>query len=81
MVYLHRKLLNDASFYPEGDAKAISDAIVDASRTELSSWCKSIGKRLKAEKLDQMEIEFFCIPLPSADGFRAAFLKAMGIKE
>ena len=28
-----------------------------------------------------MEIEMFCIPLPSAEGFRAAFLKAMGFKE
>jgi hypothetical protein len=28
-----------------------------------------------------MEIEVFCVPLPSAEGFRAAFLKAMGIKD
>lgn len=71
----------DAPFYPKDDAKAISDDIVTASRTELTDWSKRIGARLKAEKLDQMEIELFCIPLPSADGFRAAFLKAMGIKE
>lgn len=71
----------DAAFYPKGNAKAIADEIVEASRTELSGWSNSIGERLKLEKLDQMEIELLCIPLPSAEGFRAAFLKAMGIKE
>lgn len=71
----------DAPFYPKDDVKAVADEIVNASRAELAGWSKSIGVRLKAEKLDQMEIELLCIPLPSAEGFRAAFLKAMGIKE
>jgi Cap4 SAVED domain len=70
----------DAPFYPKDDVKTIADQIVEASRAELIGWSKRIGERLKSEKLDQMEIELFCIPLPSADGFRAAFLKAMGIK-
>lgn len=68
----------DASFYPEQNATAISEEIVEASRIELAGWSSRIGARLKLEKLDQMEIEFFCLPLPSAEGFRAAFLKAMG---
>lgn len=71
----------DAPFYPKDDAKAVAEEIVKASRAELTGWSKSIGARLKAEKLDQMEIELLCIPLPSAEGFRAAFFKAMGIKE
>ena len=71
----------DAPFYPKGDAKTVADEIVEASRAELSGWSKCIGERLKLEKLDQMEIELLCIPLPSAEGFRAAFLKAMGITE
>lgn len=71
----------DAPFYPKDDAKAVAEEIVKASRTELSGWSKSIESRLKAEKLDQMEIELLCIPLPSAEGFRTAFFKAMGIKE
>lgn len=71
----------DASFYPKDEAKAVADEIVGASRAQLSEWSNRIGDRLKVEKLDQMEIELFCIPLPSADGFRGAFLKAMGIKE
>lgn len=71
----------DAPFYPKEDAKAIAGEIINASRAQISSWSGSIGKRLKVEKLEQIEIEIFCVPLPSADGFRAAFLKAMGIKE
>ncbi|WBS02026.1 DUF1837 domain-containing protein [Pseudoduganella sp. SL102] len=70
----------DAPFYPQDSAKAISDEIVLASRAGLAGWSNSIGNRLKQEKLDQMEIQVFCIPLPSAEGFRAAFLRAMGIK-
>lgn len=71
----------DGSFYPKDNAKAVAEELVNASRVELAGWSKSIGKRLKLEKLDQMEIEIFCVPLPSAEGFRVAFLKAMGITE
>ncbi|WP_165107987.1 DUF1837 domain-containing protein [Caballeronia sp. SBC2] len=71
----------DAPFYPKKDGKAIAEEIVAASRLELSDWRDTIGERLTLEKLDQMEIDFFCVPLPSAEGFRAAFLKAMGISE
>jgi hypothetical protein len=70
----------DAPFYPKDGAKAVAEEIVTASRAELTVWRKSIGRRIKSEKLDQMEIELFCIPLPSAEGFRDAFLKAMGIR-
>jgi len=71
----------DAPFYPEANARAVAEEIVKASRSELTGWSNGIGERLKLENLDQMEIEMFCIPLPSAEGFRAAFLKAMGFKE
>jgi hypothetical protein len=71
----------DAPFYPKDDVKAVADEIVEASRKELIGWISKIDERLKLEKLAQMEIELLCIPLPSASGFRAAFLKAMGIRE
>lgn len=68
----------DAAFYPTGNAKAVADVIEKAARSELNSWKKSIGKNLKSKKLTELEIEFFCIPLPSAEGFRSAFQKAIG---
>ncbi|KVQ05914.1 hypothetical protein WJ99_28220 [Burkholderia ubonensis] len=71
----------DANFYPTDNVKAVAEEIITASRAELTGWSKNIGERLKFEKLDQMEIEMFCVPMPSAEGFRAAFLKAMGVTE
>lgn len=70
----------DADFYPGDDVKAVADDIIAATRTGLENWKKSLGDRLAAEKLNQIEIEFFCIPLPSAEAFRDAFLRAMGMK-
>lgn len=70
----------DAPFYPKANVKAVAEEIIEASRRELASWSASIGNRLKLEELDQMDIEVFCIPLPSADDFRGAFLKVMGRK-
>lgn len=69
----------DAPFYPGDNAKGIAEDIIEASRAALVGWADRIGERLIVEKLDQVEIELLCVPLPSADGFRAAFLKAMGI--
>lgn len=71
----------DAPFYPAEGVKAVAEEIVDASRQALAEWSGKVAERLSAEKLGDIEIEFLCIPLPSADGFRAAFLKAMGIKD
>ena len=69
----------DAAFYPGDDVKTVADEIATAARTELEIWRAKIGEHLTSEKLDQFEIELFCLPLPSAEGFRAAFLKAMGL--
>lgn len=70
----------DSNFYPSDDTKAALDDIIAATRTGLETWKATVGKRLTAEKLDQIEIEFFCVPLPSAEAFREAFLRAMGMK-
>ncbi|MEG3155155.1 HamA C-terminal domain-containing protein [Sphingomonas sp. RB1R13] len=69
----------DAPFYPADNVKAIADDIADGARKALTDWSDNIGKRLVAEKLSDIEIQLFCIPMPSAEGFRSAFLTAMGI--
>lgn len=71
----------DAPCYPGDDAKAVADELAEAVRAELETWRSRIGERLKSEKLNQFEIEFFCLPLPSTEDFRSAFLKAMGLAE
>jgi hypothetical protein len=68
----------DAAFYPGDQAQAVAEKMAEAARIELKKWCATIGNRLKTEKLEQVEVELFCLPLPSAEDFRAAFLKAMG---
>lgn len=70
-----------APFYPKHDALAIADEIAKAARESLVDWREKIGKSLTANKLESLEIEFFCIPLPSAQDFRDAFLEAMGLKK
>ncbi len=69
----------DAEFYPASDTAAVADQLAEAARQALKLWSKKIGTRLQTEKLEQVEIEFFCLPLPSADVFRKTFLKAMGV--
>jgi len=71
----------DADYYPADGVKGVAEEISKAAKVELENLKTRIGKRLTAEKLDQIEIEVLCIPLPSADGFRKAFLKAMGLTE
>jgi hypothetical protein len=69
----------DAHFYPSDDVRATADGIAESARAELIKWTTRIGERLGVEKLSNFSIEFLCLPLPSAEGFRTAFLKAMGL--
>lgn len=69
----------DASFYPKDGAKAVADDIISAAKKEIVNWSKNITNRISTEKLGSFDIQFFCVPVPSADGFRASFLKALGI--
>lgn len=69
----------DADFYPADDAKGVADAIAEAARKAMHQWLGNVGNRLAQEKLEQFHIEFFCMPIPSAEGFRTAFLEALGL--
>lgn len=69
----------DAPFYPGDDVKVAANSIATAAKAELQKWQANISTRISAEKLKDFEIEFLCLPLPSADAFREAFLKAMGL--
>lgn len=70
----------DAKVYPDNNVKAVAEEVIEASRNALKDWSIYIGERLKSEKLDQLDIEFLCIPMPSTEDFRKAFLTAMGKK-
>lgn len=68
----------DADFYPSSETKGVLEDMVSAARASLEDWKVAVGRRLTAEKLQHFEIHFLCIPLPSVEKFREAFLEAMG---
>jgi hypothetical protein len=70
----------DADFYPSESATAVADKIAEGARQELTNWAGNIANRVAIEKLEMFEIEFLCVPIPSADSFRKAFREALGIK-
>lgn len=69
----------DADFYPNDNSKAVADEIVTAAKEGIKNWAKNVKNRIGVEKLESFDIQFFCVPVPSADGFRTSFLKALGI--
>lgn len=66
-------------FYPGEGATAVADEIANAVKEALAEWVEKVGAGIIANKLESLEIEFFCVPLPSAKGFRDAFLEVMGL--
>jgi hypothetical protein len=71
----------DANFYPKESAAGLAKDIATAARGELENWVKQAGKHVSAQKLDAFEIHLLCVPMPSVDGFRKAFLKALGVTD
>jgi hypothetical protein len=69
----------DAAFYPGEHTKSDNNEIAKAAKAGLKAWSDSIEKGIRTEKLEQIEIQLLCLPLPSAQDFRDAFLKAMGL--
>ncbi|MCV9947517.1 DUF1837 domain-containing protein [Rhizobium sp. BT-175] len=68
----------DGDFYPTSDTRGVLEDMAAAAKIGLENWTTAVGRRLVAEKLEHLDIHFLCIPLPSVDKFREAFLEAMG---
>lgn len=71
----------EVPFYPGETATALADDIAKAAKAALVDWAEAVGKGITKYKLDSLDIEFLCIPLPSSQGFRDTFLKVMGLKK
>lgn len=69
----------DADFYPNGQAKATAEMIVSAAKSEMNNWIDNMENRISVEMLESFDIQLFCVPVPTAEGFRASFLKALGL--
>lgn len=51
-----------------------------AVEERVDAWAKSVGTRVLNRNICDFEIEFFCMPLPSADKLRTAFNNLLGHK-
>lgn len=67
-------------FYPAEGVATVADEIAGAAKLALNDWVDKVGKGITKNKLERLEIEFFCVPLPSAQDFRNVFLEVMGLK-
>lgn len=68
----------DVSFYPDVGAEGVAEQIIEDARAEFEKVVQKVDHRLTTEKLSNFEIQFFCVPLPSVEEFRAIFLKTLG---
>lgn len=68
----------DVPFYPDATNEGVAEQLIEQSRAEIKNIVKNVSGRLTAEQLSNFEIQFFCVPLPSVEKFRAMFLKALG---
>jgi len=63
--------------YPDpGDGKA---GLPDDVKVELDAWYEAIAQRVRSEGVESIEIEVFCLPIPSAQEFRDAFRTQLGL--
>lgn len=70
----------DSEHYPiEPNSKEI-EQLKDEIEKLFTSRKSHIGKRITEEKIHSFNIEIFCLPFPSVDGFRTAFREELGLK-
>ena len=60
---------------PEHDGAALPEEL----RSEIDDWFEAIGKRVVSEGIETIELEVFCLPMPSAEKFRKAFREQLGL--
>lgn len=70
----------DVTSYSPGTSPLTEADITAALSKSVDSWHGSTSHYIGKHKLTDITIELFCIPFPSVDDFRAAFLKELGIK-
>jgi len=62
-------------FDEEAYKKVTEDEIKSELQAQISKWKESLKNNISKEKLENYDIHVFLIPFPSAENFRACFLK------
>lgn len=70
----------DAASYSPGSSPLTEADITTALAKSVGSWHGSATHYIGKNNLTDITIELFCVPFPSVDAFREAFLKELGIK-
>ena len=68
----------DAGIYESEGISEVAQSVADKAREEVGELLENVEARTVAEKLDNFEIQFFCVPFPSVEYFRTAFLSSLG---
>ncbi len=71
----------DSEAYPAADVEGKATEIAEAITAELATWVGVANHRIGHEELENFDIHFICVPLPSAQEFRAYFLKILGVRD
>ncbi|GMA29577.1 HamA C-terminal domain-containing protein [Arenivirga flava] len=59
-------------FEPDGET------LLEEVSSQVDAWAAGVQTRVKNRKISNFEIEFFCVPLPSAQRLRDAFNEKLG---
>lgn len=69
----------DADIYEIEKPQELAMSIADKAKIEVHNLLSSVENRTIAEELDAFEIQFLCVPFPSVEDFRKAFLTSLGL--
>ena len=70
----------DSAAYTPGKSPLTEADLTIALASATTSWHGSASHYITKNKLTNIGIELFCVPFPSVDAFREAFLEELGIK-
>ena len=70
----------DVDHYPTDPNETFSEEVLTALESEVDAWNAKIKKSIVKHALHSFQLEVFCLPFPSVEEFRAAFLSELGIR-
>ncbi len=68
----------DTLIYNDDRFSDIAESMADRARAEVRKLLDDVNARMVAEKLDNFEIQFLCVPVPSVEEFRNIFRESLG---
>ena len=81
MIYRGVALVGfDSDSYAPGTSPLTEADLTAALASATKSWHGSVSHYIAKHKLAEIGIELFCVPFPSVEAFRDAFLEELGIK-